>query len=216
MLEIDSVSLCFGRKQVLSGCYICCKPGEIVGLLGRNGCGKSSLLKIIFGTLKADFMHLKVGSKITKKTFPGKDVAYLPQHNFIPPFLTVRKVLEDCDPSVATEEAVVSLNELKDSRINSLSGGERRFLECLWLLSRPATYLLLDEPFSEIAPFQIEILQDIIRTKGKTKGIILTDHFYLPLMEVSTRIVLMHNNAIYNIRDESDLILYNYIPDFSS
>ena len=214
MLEVDSVSLCFGDKDILSGCYICCKPGEVVGLLGRSGCGKSSLMKIIFGSLKAGFMHLRLNNQIVKKAFRSKEVAYLPQHRFIPSFLTVRRVLNECDPSIISEDILQGFSELSNKRINTLSGGELRFLECLWILSRKATYLLLDEPFSEIAPFQIEILQDIIREKGKTKGIILTDHFYLPLMEVSTRIVLMHNNAIYSIEDESDLVMYQYIPEF--
>ncbi len=213
MLEIDSVSLCFGMKEVLSGCYLCCNEGEIVGLLGRNGCGKSSLLKIIFGSLKAGFMHFRLNDKITKRAFQGKDVAYLPQFNFIPSFLRVQKVLNDCNPEIITEEVTSFFEAFKNNRLNNLSGGERRFLECLWILSRPATYVLLDEPFSEIAPFQIEVLQDIIRKTGKTKGIILTDHFYRPLMEVSDRIVLMHNNAIYNIKEESELVLYHYFPD---
>lgn len=215
MLQIDSVTLRFGEREILSGCYLSCKAGEIVGLLGRNGCGKSSLLKIIFGTLNAQFKHLRIDDKIIKKAFAGKNIAYLPQHKFLPSFLKVGKILDDCGPSVVSQETMDRLKPIAGSRMNDLSGGERRFLECLWILSRPATYLLLDEPFSEIAPYQIETLQDIIREKGKEKGIILTDHLYRPLMEVSGRIVLMHNNAVYNIRNESDLVLYNYISEFS-
>lgn len=213
MLEIDSVTLSFGNKDVLSGCYVSCRPGEVTGLLGRNGCGKSSLLKIIFGSLKAGFMHLRIDGKIIKRAFKGRDVAYLPQNNFMPSFLTVKQVLKDCDTDVITGGVSEWLQKVAGNRLNSLSGGELRFLECLWTLSRPATYVLLDEPFSEIAPLQIEILQQLIRLKSTTKGIILTDHFYRPLMEVSDRIVLMHNNAVYTIRTEADLVLYQYIPD---
>lgn len=216
MLEIDSVSLSYGNKDILSGCYLNCKNGEVLGLLGRNGCGKSSLLKIIFGSLKARFMHLTLSKKTITKAFAGKDIAYLPQHRLLPSFLTVKSVLNECDKYIMPKEVTDRYSSLKDNKVDELSGGELRFLECLWILSRPATYLLLDEPFSEIAPYQVEMLQDIIRKKGETKGIILTDHMYRPLIEVSDRIVLMHNNAIYSIKNEADLILYNYIPDFST
>lgn len=213
MLEADSVALAFGGKDILSGCYICCKPGEVVGLLGRNGCGKSSLLKVIFGTLNPQFKHITLEGKIILHSYLKGKIAYLPQDNFMPRFLRVKDVLSECNHSLITSEISRKYLELLKMRLTDVSGGERRFLECLWVLSRPADYILLDEPFSEIAPYQIEVLQDIIREIGKTKGIILTDHMYQPLLDVSDRIVLLHNHAAYNIKEKDDLVLYQYIPD---
>ena len=100
-----------------------------------------------------------------------------------------------------------------ESRLNELSNGQQRFLECLWILSRDVPYILLDEPFSAIAPIQIEFLQKMIVETGRYKGVILTDHIYRPLLEVSSRVVLMHNNAIYKIDNADDLVQYKYIPD---
>lgn len=214
MLEVDSVTLAFGSKCILSGCYISCKQGEVVGLLGRNGSGKTSLLKVIFGTLKPQFKHIKIDGKIVSHSYLRGKVAYLPQEYFIPRFLGVKDILSDCNPSFISTEISQKYHPLLEMKLRDVSGGERRFLECLWILSRPAEYFLLDEPFSEIAPYQVETLQDIIRELGKTKGIILTDHMYQPLMEVSHRIVLMHNNAVYNIKEEEDLVLYQYIPQY--
>lgn len=214
MLEIDSVSLAFGERSILSGCYIHCRPGEIVGLLGRNGCGKTSFLKVIFGTLKPKFKHLKIDGKIVSRAFAEGSVAYLPQERFIPRFLRVKDVLATCNPDFMVPEIRQKYAEIMESKLTDVSGGERRLLECFWILSRPAKYYLLDEPFSEIAPYQVELLQKIIRELGKTKGIILTDHMYHSLIEVSDRIVLMHNNAVYTIKEEADLILYQYIPDY--
>ncbi|WP_407427334.1 ATP-binding cassette domain-containing protein [Arcticibacter sp.] len=214
MLEVDSVALAFGSKDILSGCYICCNRGEVVGLLGRNGCGKSSLLKVIFGTLRPQFKHLTLEGKIISRSYLGGTIAYLPQDNFIPRFLRVKDVLSECSHTLVTPEISQKYAELQKMKLANISGGERRFLECLWILSRPAEYFLLDEPFSEIAPYQVEVLQDIIRCLGKTKGIILTDHMYQPLLEISNRIVLLHNHAAYNIREEEDLVLYQYIPQY--
>lgn len=214
MLEIDSVALAFGSKNILSGCYICCKPGEVVGLLGRNGCGKSSLLKVIFGTLEPQFKHITMKGKFISHSYLGHEVAYLPQDNFMPRFLRVKDVIAECNPAIITHDIKEKYADILEMKCANVSGGERRFLECLWILSRPAEYFLLDEPFSEIAPYQVEILQDIIRELGKSKGVILTDHMYHPLLEVSNRIVLMHNNSVYNIKEEDDLVLYQYIPQY--
>lgn len=105
------------------------------------------------------------------------------------------------------------INTIIDRKVRDLSGGELRMIECIWILNQKAEYILLDEPFSGISPLQIEFLQQLIKEAGKVKGVILTDHIYHPLMQISDRIVLLHNKAVYNINDESDLIRYNYIPD---
>lgn len=215
MLEIDSVALTFWDKTILSGCYVSCRPGEIVGLLGRNGSGKSCLLRIIFGSLNADYKHLKIDGKIVKRGFESGKVAYLSQENFLPDFVKVRHILN----SLPAKSKLILENEIIkkiiDQTAGELSGGELRFLECIWILHHKAPYILLDEPFSGISPLMIEILQEIIKQAAKEKGIILTDHLYRPLLAISNRVVLLHNKAVYNIGDESDLIRYNYIPDIA-
>lgn len=214
MLEIDSVELSFWGKTILSGCYLHCKSGEVLGLLGRNGSGKSSLLKIIFGSLRADFKHLRIENKIIQSGFLTGKVAYLPQQHFMLPFLKVSEIYQSFSPFIKEQLLMEDpLNIELNGRLNELSNGQQRFLECLWILSKPAEYILLDEPFSAIAPIQIEFLQKIIMQTGKTKAIVLTDHIYRPLLAVSNRVILLHNNAVYNIESDDDLIRYNYIPD---
>lgn len=214
MLEIDSVSLSFWGRSVLSGCYLHCKAGEVVGLLGRNGSGKSSLLKIMFGSLKADFKHLRINDRIIQKGYTTGQIAYLPQQYFMLPFLKVSEIFEVFSPFI--KERLLAeelLTADRSKRLDELSNGQQRFLECLWILSQPVEFILLDEPFSAIAPIQVEFLQQMIVETGKHKGIVLTDHLYRPLISVSNRVVLLHNNAVYNISNENDLIRYNYIPD---
>jgi len=213
MLEIDSVSLSFWGRQVLSGCYLHCKSGEVVGLLGRNGSGKSSLLKIIFGSLKADFKHLRIDDNIISKGYLTGRIAYLPQQHFMLPFLKISEISQAFS-SLIKEHLLTDdlLNIDLTKRMDELSNGQQRFLECLWILSQPADFILLDEPFSAIAPIQIEFLQKIIIATGWKKAIVLTDHIYRPLLAVSSRVVLLHNNAVYNISSDDDLIRYNYIP----
>ena len=214
MLRIDSVTLNFGSKSVLAGCYLQCQKGEIVGLLGRNGAGKSCLLKIIFGTQKADFKHLRIDDKIIDTGYKTREVVYLPQDNFLPPFLKIGSLIKSLDDKIQTGLFSIDIiGENWNKNIGELSAGASRFIETIWILNQKASYVLLDEPFSGLAPFLVELLQDLIREAAKEKAIILTDHIYRPLLEISDRVVLLHNNSVYPIESEKDLIRYNYIPD---
>ncbi|WP_207534736.1 ATP-binding cassette domain-containing protein [Desertivirga arenae] len=211
MLTIDSVTLRYGDHDILAGCYLAAAKGEVVGLLGRNGSGKSSLLKIIFGSLKANNSHLRIDDEIIRSAYRTRKVAYLPQDPFLPAFLTVEFLLKKC-PNLPGE-ALTFLEPLRAKSVSELSGGELRILEFLWLLQLPAEYVLLDEPFSGIAPIHVEFLQKMIKQVGAERCIILTDHLYRALLPISSRVLLLHNKSVYPIRDESELGFYGYIPD---
>ena len=66
-LKVDSVQLSFGDRKILQGVYLSCQQGEILGLLGRNGSGKSSLLRIIYGTLSPSYKYVSVNDEYINK-----------------------------------------------------------------------------------------------------------------------------------------------------
>lgn len=138
MLAIDSATLNFGDKDILSGCYLAGEKGEVIGLLGRNGSGKSCLLKIIFGTQKASHKHLRIQDKIIDKAYLTKQVCYLPQESFLPPFLRVDTLLKSQKKEMEDSELSAFLLKHGSSRLGELSGGELRIVECLWILQQPA------------------------------------------------------------------------------
>ena len=93
------------------------------------------------------------------------------------PFLKISEVLEAFSPLIkehllAKELLTIDLSQ----RLNELSNGQLHFMECLWILSQPAEYILLDEPFSAIAPIQVEFLQQMIIETAREKG----NHTYRP------------------------------------
>jgi lipopolysaccharide export system ATP-binding protein len=215
-LSIDSVNQSFADREVLSSVYLNCKIGEVVGLLGRNGSGKSTLLKIIFGSVKANFKYLSINNKVYEKGYLSKNLSYLPQDNFIPGKIAVLQAINTFCKKQQTElKQIEFIDNHLDAKFYDLSGGERRFMECLLMIYSDVQYILLDEPFSQLSPLWIEELKKHINKAKADKGFIITDHYYKSILAVSDRIVLLHNGCNYHIRGEDDLVLHGYLPGFT-
>lgn len=213
MLKVDSVELNYDGKKILQGIYLDCKPNEIVGLLGRNGCGKSSLLKIIFGTLKPNFKHISIDDTVINRGYENNKIAYLPQHHYLPnstPIFKLAKTL--VDPKVWNEFTQYSIyKKYHQNKPSQLSGGELRQLETLMILYSKADYILLDEPFIHLSPFQAEEFKAIIRKRSQVKGIIVTDHQYNHILQISDKVILLNNSCTKLIKNPDELITYGYI-----
>lgn len=210
LLLADSIELSFGGRRILNGFALRALAGEITGLLGRNGCGKSSLLKVIFGSLNPTYQHIRIDNLVVKRAYRKRLVAYLPQQNFIPQHLTTRQIgklyqLKNFDTICAASgiEAGRTLNEL--------SGGQRRMVEILLIIHSPAPVVLLDEPFSHLAPVQVERLMETLKPAAKNKAIIITDHLYEPLLRIADKVMLMHNGSHYPIKNRDELVQFGYL-----
>lgn len=204
----------FNGRAVITDVYLKCQTGDIIGLLGRNGSGKSTLLKMLFGSLKGDHKFIRIDGIIYRTPFKADGIiGYLPQHNFLPKHLSVQKVvslyLDDHQVAGFLDDSLIG--ELKDSRINSLSGGELRYLEIKLILNTSYKFVLMDEPFNGVAPIMVDRLKTMITEHAQTKGIILTDHDYRNVLEVANRYCLMYDGGIKNIDDEQDLVRWKYL-----
>jgi ABC-type lipopolysaccharide export system ATPase subunit len=216
LLEVDSIRKSFGDKQVLTDIALACQPGDIIGLLGRNGTGKSTLLKIIFGTLFTDYKFIRINDEVLTQPFKSKNkIAYLPQDNFLPKNITVNKVVEiysdDFDKKAFLEDEVLS--KVIGTKIGNLSGGESRYLEVKLLLNLDSIFVLLDEPFNGISPLHIELVKNMILDKSIKKGIILTDHDYRNVLDVANKYYLLFDGGLKPVKTKQDLIDWGYVPD---
>jgi lipopolysaccharide export system ATP-binding protein len=212
-LKIDSVQLAFNKRKILQDIYLECKQGEVIGLLGRNGSGKSSLLKIVFGTLTASYKHVSINDSVIKYGYLKNRIAYLPQHNYLPRGIKISRLA-----AILVDEqywqVFSNLNIYRDHRLKSteqLSGGELRQLEMLMILYSKADFILLDEPFTHVTPIQAHYFKTIIQAVAQTKGIIVTDHQYEDVLDISDRIILLTNGCTKRINNIDDLVTYNYL-----
>lgn len=212
-LEIDSILKSFGDHTILADVYLKCCRGDIIALFGRNGTGKSTLLNIIFGTLKADRRFVRIdGEVMNGPAFRSGQIAYLPQHPFLPSHLKVSQVVDLC---IAPEErknfmADKILIRLRTSRICEMSTGEQRYLETKITLFSPAPYILLDEPFSGVSPVLAERIRELLTESAHTHGIILADHNYREVHKIANRITLLHDCYLKEVKNVEELIPYGY------
>lgn len=210
-LEVDSVMMSYSNRQILSDIYLRCHVGDIIGLLGLNGEGKSTLLKIIFGTLKAENSFIRINGEIMKwPSYLSGLVAYLPQHHFLILNYTVEELMLFYIPEKDREIFLKDpfLSGLKKEKVKNLSVGEQRYLEIKLILYCNSPYILLDEPFNGLYPLAIQSIQEHIKIVSETKGIILTDHNYREVYKVANRMMLLEKCYLKEIYDIKDLRPY--------
>jgi ABC-type multidrug transport system ATPase subunit len=90
LLEIDSVQLRFGERTILNNIYLKSETGKVTGILGRNGCGKSCLLKLIFGEIQTNEKSVRINENVLYEDYRNPDdMRMLPQFNFLPKHIKV-------------------------------------------------------------------------------------------------------------------------------
>lgn len=212
-LEIDSVELSFDNKKILYGVYLKIETGKITGVLGRNGCGKTCLLRILFGDLNPKYKNVRLNGKYLKrKLFQTNRVGYLPQHQLLPKNLRLKRAFEvfkvDWYGFVNHFE---SFKIYASSKTSELSSGELRVVETYLVLSSGKEIILLDEPFSFVAPIYVENFKNLIQEKKKESAILITDHFYREILDIGDSIYLIKNGSSKLIRSKEDLENEGYI-----
>ncbi|WP_454802433.1 ATP-binding cassette domain-containing protein [Mucilaginibacter phyllosphaerae] len=213
VLKVDSVQLAFNERKILQDVYLECQQGQVIGLLGRNGSGKSSLLRVIFGMQQASYKYVSIDGTFIHKGYHNNRIAYLPQHSFLPNNIQISKLTKMLVDEVFwdsfTELNIYKLHAYKTP--GQLSGGELRQLEMLMIIHSKAGFILLDEPFTHISPIQADEFKPVIRACAKRKVIIITDHQYYNILDVSDKVILLNNGCTKHITHNNELITYGYL-----
>ncbi len=193
ILEIDNIELSFDQKQILRGVYLKAETGKVTGLLGRNGSGKTSLLNILFGSLQPKYKSIRIDGKFIKRPLYLQNlIAYLPQHKLLSENVKVTTYFKLFN--VDWNEFIHKFNQfeqLQQQYTHELSGGERRLIETYLILNTDKNIILLDEPFSNLAPIYITRIKEIILNKKANKSILITDHLYEEIVDLSDQLYLL-------------------------
>lgn len=213
IIEIDSVELYFSNRRILNGIYLKAETGIITGLLGRNGCGKSCLLQILFGSLQPKYKFIKIdGKPLFKPLYSQRNAAYLSQHQLAPNHVKIKTLFQllklDWVDFLSHFE---NFSKYYNSKLTHVSGGERRVIETYAVLKQEGAIVLLDEPFSNIAPLHIEKIKNLIVAEKSQKVIIVTDHYYRDIIDICDTLYLLNNGCTKKIEDLHELEDYRYL-----
>lgn len=216
LLEVTDINKSYRNKVILENISITCKVGEIIGVFGRNGTGKSTLLKLIFGAVKADSIQIKINSEIIsqKDIIPSKKIAYLPQDTFLPKEKKVRAVIPLFFPKGDDQDKIFyspQISSFEKTKVGKLSLGQLRYLELLIIGNLNHPFLMLDEPFSMIEPIYKDVIKALLLKLKESKGMILTDHYYNDVLEIADKNFVIKEAEKIEIMDKDDLVKYGYL-----
>lgn len=212
-LEISSVRLLFGERLILSDVYLKIETGDIVGLLGQNGCGKTCLMRGIYGTLACE-KSVRIDDHYFFDVYRRPHLMrYLPQHNFIPKWFSLQRVFQDFGVNFTLfAQFFPEFHGREKAKMGNLSGGMYRLVELYVILKSDTRFVLLDEPFTHISPVHNDIIEKIIHTEAANKGFLITDHLYRRIRKNCNPVYLLANGKTRPVNKEDDLRKWEYIP----
>lgn len=211
---MDGVTLEFDSKRVLQNVYLKSETGKITGVLGRNGTGKSCLMKILFGELIPNDKSIRINGKPLYGTYRSpKDLRYLPQKRFVPNSFTIKRIFSDFELNFSDFISYFpEFDKLHRTKLINLSEGEKRIVEVYTILLAKTKFCMLDEPFSQVMPIHIGTITKLILREKKNKGIIITDHMYKHITDICDDLYVISNGQTYLTNTTQDLETLGYAP----
>ena len=224
ILILEKLSLKFGKKVILDNLSLRLNSGQILGLLGPNGVGKSTIFNLIVGLIKPDYGSIIINSKkvnnfpIFKRALKFK-IGFVPQSGGYFHDLTVYENLKaiseiNLKNKSFREEKINSLisqfelDNVRNIKANLLSGGQKKKLVIAIALICDPKILLLDEPFAALDVMTIRMLQNIIINLQSMSGIsvVLCDHQARDLLNCVDTAAIISNGKVIAIGTPTSLI----------
>jgi lipopolysaccharide export system ATP-binding protein len=213
ILVVEKLQKSYHGRKVVDGVSFTVAPGEVVGLLGRNGAGKTTSFDMVLGLVKPEKGRITLGkndlAKLAIHDRSKLGISYLPQEASVFRKLNVadniRLILQlrkfskrEQDQRIKYLLDQFGLGYLEKTMAVQLSGGERRRLELARCLATEPNFILLDEPFTGIDPISIMDIQGLIRRLRDewNLGVLLTDHNPRATLKITDRAYLIDQGKI--------------------
>ena len=215
ILKISDLKKSYSKNEVLKGINLEIEKSKIVALLGPNGCGKSTLIKLINGLLKADSGSILVDNKklgIETKKY----ISYLPERTYLNNWMKVKDILaffkdfyEDFDMEKAKKMLVdLSINE--DVRLKTLSKGMKEKVQLVLVMSRNTKLYILDEPIAGVDPASREyIMKSILTNLPEEATLLIITHLVQDIEGICDEIVMLADGVV-KLRGETDALRQEY------
>ncbi|WP_419171739.1 ABC transporter ATP-binding protein [Negativibacillus massiliensis] len=215
VLEIKNVHKKYLSHSVLEGVGFSIPRGKIVGLLGPNGCGKTTILKLISGLLQLDEGEIRING-----ISPGQQtksmISYLPERSYLNDWMKISDILNlfsdfyaDFDRERA-EQMLTDLKISKEEKLKTMSKGTKEKVQLILVMSRRASLYLLDEPIGGVDPATREyILHTILKNFDENSSILITTHLIQDVETIFDQVLFLNQGKIV-IDGEVDEIREKY------
>lgn len=218
-IQIDRLTKFYGTKRGIEGVSFAVEPGEIVGLLGPNGSGKTTIMRLLTTYLLPTSGTVRVmGREATEEPMAVKRmIGYMPENPLLYPEMSVEAYLKfvaelrDVPPETRSQRVQEALNHLnlQDVRrtiIAKLSKGYKQRVGLAGALVHDPQILILDEPTVGLDPKQIIDIRELIKSLGGKKTVILSSHILSEVQQVCQRIVVMNKGRVIAINSRDELL----------
>lgn len=200
--EFNDVYKKYGKKQVLEEFNLSIPKGKIVGLLGPNGSGKTTMIKLLNGLTQCDQGNIFInGSKPSVKT--KEIVSYLPDRNYLNEDMTVKELLKlfsdfykDFDINKA-KEMIKNLNLEENEKIKSMSKGTKEKVGLILVMSRNAKLYILDEPIGGVDPAsRAYIIKTILKNFNEDSTLLIATHLINEIENICDEVIIISKGKI--------------------
>ena len=211
LLRLEHVQKNYGKTEALSGVNLDIQPGRIVGLLGPNGSGKTTIIKLINGLLQPTSGQVLInGEKPSPKT--KKAVSYLPDTTYLGDNMKIKEVFamfkdfySDFDEEKANH-LLEDLNLDEQSRLKNLSKGNKEKVQLILVMSRKADLYVLDEPIGGVDPAARDyILKTIIQNRSENSSVLISTHLISDIEDILDDVIFIKDGEILLQEDANEL-----------
>ena len=183
VVDLEDVDLTLGERKLLDQATWRLGPGDRVGVIGVNGAGKSSVLKLLAGDIEPDVGQVKTGRTVALAHLTQQVPPEDPQGRVLATVEDIRRVTRTADGAELTASALLErfgfTGDRLTARIGDLSGGERRRFQLLKLLLGDPNVLLLDEPTNDLDIDTLNVVEDFLDTWPGTLVVVSHDRYFL-------------------------------------
>ena len=206
ILELKQIEKSFGEKKVLTGVSFRAEGGKAFGLLGRNGAGKTTSIRILMDVFPADSGAVLVDGKPIDYTKVG--IGYLPEERGLYPKkpiidqLTYFAELKGMGRKAAVKAVDywlerLGMMEYRNKRLDTLSKGNQQKIQLVTALAHDPDIVILDEPFSGLDPVNAMLLKDVVREQiGKGKIVLFSSHQMSYIEEFCDSIAILNKGVV--------------------
>lgn len=211
LIEAEHLCKFYGEKEVLSDVSFSIREGEVVGLLGLNGAGKSTTMNILTGYISATSGTVRIDGHdiLAEPNAARRAIGYLPEAFAFYPEMRLNEYLSFCcdlkgvtrrraerEAHIAAICGRVGLDQARGRMIRNLSKGYKQRVGFAQALIGSPKVLILDEPTVGLDPSQIMEIRDLIRAAGKSSTVIVSSHILSEIQAVCDRVIVIHGGRV--------------------